>query len=360
MMLKYVLFFYFFIIIPNFILSNTELPPNHIRHVIFYEYSRGTSAAKAAQNIKAVYGEDSISQITCQRWFARFRSGDTNLEDAPRSGKPSEFDDQALISLLKTDNRQTTRDLAEQLGVSAMTVDRHLEALGYMSKLGAWVPHDLKETDKWQRMSICQNLLTRYHRKSFLPRIITGDEKWVFHVNFRRKRQWVGPGERPSPDPRPDLHRKKLMLCVWWDMEGIIYWELLGEKVRLNAALYSQQLDHVAEAVRTKRPEKTKIILQHDNARPHTAKLTKSKLQELGWEVLPHPAYSPDLAPSDYYLFRNLQLELDDKHFDQNEDVKNFLQQYFDSKPRIFYERGIRRLPTKWAQVIDSNGEYIE
>jgi hypothetical protein len=111
-----------------------------------------------------------------------------------------------------------------------MTVDRHLEALGYRSKLGAWVLHGLKETDKWQRMSISQNLLTRYHRKSFLPRIITGYEKWVFHVNFRRKRQWVEPGERPSPEPRLYLHRKKLMLYVWWDMRGIIYWELLGEK----------------------------------------------------------------------------------------------------------------------------------
>jgi hypothetical protein len=65
-------------------------------------------------------------------------------------------------------------------------------------------------------------------------------------------------------------------------MGWIIYWKLLGEKVSFNAALYSQQLDHVAEAVHTKRPEKTKIILQHDNARQHTAKLTKSKLQELG------------------------------------------------------------------------------
>ena len=92
MMLKYVFFFYFLIIISHFILSNTELPPNQIRHVIFYEYSRGTSVAKATQNIKAVYGEDSISQITCQRWFARFRSGNTNLEDASRFGKPSEFD----------------------------------------------------------------------------------------------------------------------------------------------------------------------------------------------------------------------------------------------------------------------------
>jgi hypothetical protein len=65
-------------------------------------------------------------------------------------------------------------------------------------------------------------------------------------------------------------------------MNGVIYWDLLDSKSILTAAVYSQQLDKVAEAVRTKRPEKTKIILQHNNARSHTAKLTKAKLQELG------------------------------------------------------------------------------
>lgn len=47
-------------------------------------------------------------------------------------------------------------------------------------------------------------------------------------------------------------------------------------------------------------------ILLHDNARPHSAKITKEKLIELGIEALLHPAYSPDLAPSDYHLFKHL------------------------------------------------------
>ena len=60
------------------------------------------------------------------------------------------------------------------------------------------------------------------------------------------------------PDPRPDSHRKKLMLCIWWDVNGVIYWELLDSKSTLTATVYSQQLDKVAEAVGTKRSEKTK------------------------------------------------------------------------------------------------------
>ena len=52
----------------------------------------------------------------------------------------------------------------------------------------------------------------------------------------------------------------------------------------INASIYTQQLDRLTEAVRQKKPDKTKIILQHLNAK-HTANLTKAKIQEFGWEV---------------------------------------------------------------------------
>jgi [histone H3]-lysine36 N-dimethyltransferase SETMAR len=115
----------------------------------------------------------------------------------------------------------------------------------------------------------------------------------------------------------------------------------------------------VAEAVRTKGPEKTKIILQHDNARPHTAKLTKAKLQELGWEVLPHPAYSPDLAPSDYHLFRDLQHELDEQHF-ENEDVKKWLQSILTRNPAFSLIEVSEDCLRNERKSYLNNGDYIE
>ena len=47
-------------------------------------------------------------------------------------------------------------------------------------------------------------------------------------------------------------------------------------------------------------------ILQQDNTRPHTARMTQDQIQVLGWEKPPHPSYSPDIAPSDFHLFRSL------------------------------------------------------
>ena len=86
------------------------------------------------------------------------------------------------------------------------------------------------------------------------------------------------------------------------------------------------------------------VIFHQDNARPHTYLGTRKKLLELGWKVMPHSPYSPDLAPSDYHLLRSLQNRKKRKTFDANEAVKNDLIQFFASKNQTFYESGIMKL----------------
>ena len=63
-------------------------------------------------------------------------------------------------------------------------------------------------------------------------------------------------------------------------------------------------------------------MFHQDNARPHTARITSQKVEELGWEKIPHPPYSPDLAASDYHLFRSLQNHLKETAFATPEEVK--------------------------------------
>ena len=77
-------------------------------------------------------------------------------------------------------------------------------------------------------------------------------------------------------------------------------------------------------------------VLLHDNTSPHVALKTLQKLAELGYEVLPHPAYSLDLSPRDYHLFRHLDLFLRDERFKNQEMVETDFKSFIDSNSKLF------------------------
>ncbi|GFN82892.1 histone-lysine N-methyltransferase SETMAR [Plakobranchus ocellatus] len=89
------------------------------------------------------------------------------------------------------------------------------------------------------------------------------------------------------------------------DAKGVILLDILPQGQCSNAARYCSTLDRLKEAIRRKRPGllRRDAVLQHDNTTPHSANLTQQWLQRYGWKILPHPAHSPDLAPSDFHLF---------------------------------------------------------
>ena len=153
---------------------------------------------------------------------------------------------------------------------------------------------------------------------------------------------------------------KEDFVIIWWDYKGIVYFELLPPNRTINS-VYIEQLTKLNNAVEEKRPELTNrkgVVFHHDDARPHTSLVTRQKLLKLGWDILPHPPYSPDLAPSDYFLFRSLQNSLIGKNFNNDDDIKSYLIQFFVNKNQKFYERGIMMLPERWQKVIDQNGQH--
>ncbi|XP_065658549.1 histone-lysine N-methyltransferase SETMAR-like [Hydra vulgaris] len=113
----------------------------HFRHHLLFALNRGVKATEAAREICAVYGKIAIAERTVRYWFAKFRSGNIDLKDASRSGRPSEFDEKRLNQLLNENARQTTRELAERIGSNKSTVAEHLNSMGKIQKLGAWVPY---------------------------------------------------------------------------------------------------------------------------------------------------------------------------------------------------------------------------
>ncbi|EFN85922.1 Histone-lysine N-methyltransferase SETMAR, partial [Harpegnathos saltator] len=101
-------------------------------------------------------------------------------------------------------------------------------------------------------------------------------------------------------------------------------------------------------------------ISLHDNSQPHVAKQVKTYLKTLNWEVLSHPPYSPDIAPSACYLFRSMAHCLSKQRFTSYEDTKNWVDSWIVSKDEEFFRRSIRMLPEKWEKSVASNGQYFE
>ncbi|KAG5320195.1 MOS1T transposase, partial [Pseudoatta argentina] len=215
----------------------------YLRGILLHYFIQKKSAAEAHRILVQTYGDNALSDTTCRDWFRRFKNNDFQLEDKERSGAPKKFQDKELEQLLDEDPSQTLSELGKILQVDEATVSKRLKGLGMIQKQGHWVPYELKPRDVERRFGTCELLLQRQKRKGFL---ITGDR-----------------------------YRLQLMR--------------LSRALKEKRPLYAQRHD--------------KMILLHDNARPHVAKPVKTYLETLKWKVLPHPPYSPDIAPSDFHLF---------------------------------------------------------
>ena len=86
-----------------------------LRGVLLHCFNMKKTAAGSHRILVEVYGEHALAERTCQKWFARFKSGDFGLEDEERPGQPKKFEDEELEALLDEDCCQTQEELAESL-----------------------------------------------------------------------------------------------------------------------------------------------------------------------------------------------------------------------------------------------------
>ena len=131
--------------------------------------------------------------------------------------------------------------------------------------------------------------------------------------------KWNGP---PPTTPKASLHPKKVMLYIWWDWEGVLYYELLPENQTINSNKYCSQWDQLKAALDEKRLEllnRKHVIFHQDDARPYVSMMTRQKLLQLGWEVLIHPPYHQTLHLQ-ISIYLSLQNSLNEKKCNSLED----------------------------------------
>ena len=177
-----------------------------------------------------------------------------------------------------------------------------------------------------------------------------------------KSRQWVGPGS-----PRPKKFKTqpsagKVMTTVFWDTKGIIMLDILPKRSTITGVYYANLLEQLRTAIREKRQDKLckGVLLQPDNARVHTCKAAMDAVEQKGYELIPHPAFSPDQAPSDFFLFPNLKKDIHGLHFWSDEEVVTAVEEWVNGKDPDFFSSGLMALEHRWSKCITLEGNYLK
>ena len=215
---------------------------------MLYYFKKGKNATETHKKICSVYGEGAVTDRICQKWFAKLSAGDFSLDHAPQLSKPVEVDSDQIESLIENNQHYTTWERADILKISKSSAENHLHQLGYVNCFDVCVPHKLSKKNLLDRISARDSLLKCHENVPFLKQIVTGDEKWILYNNVEQKRSWGKRNEPPPTTLQASLH-PKVMLCIWWEWKGVLYYELLLENQMTNSNKYCFQFDQVKAAL---------------------------------------------------------------------------------------------------------------
>uniref|UniRef100_A0A8D2J316 Mos1 transposase HTH domain-containing protein n=1 Tax=Varanus komodoensis TaxID=61221 RepID=A0A8D2J316_VARKO len=282
--------------------------------VIKFLTKQGKSQKIIHEEMVAIYQDSAPSLSIVQKWSSEFKRGRESTEDDPRSG--------GLVTA-------TTKENMTHLSVGTIFTVFH-DHLNLSKVCARWVPRMLMVPKKQVRVECCREFLELCGEDplSTFDRIVTGDETWVHH----------------------------------YDPERISLIKYMKKGETINAASYATTLHNLREAIEEKRWGKLTagVLLLHDNAPVHTARVSKAAVRDCGFEEINHPPYSPDLAPSDYYLFSNLKKDLRGKRFSDDEELKAAINAHFLDKEEGYFLHGIEKLISRCNKCIEVMGDYTE
>lgn len=343
------------------------------RQIIKHLVSEGKSAKQIDDDFARIYGDRKPSYTTVKKWVAHFKTGHTSLQDEPRSGRPKNAlspQMEAKIEALVLNNRKISiNSVVEAVGSSYFTVYNYVtKNLGFKKMNARWVPNKLTEAQKTERVRVARSILRQWSSQwaELKTKLITSDETWICYEtphNRLSSREWRIDGEKPPEISRIQSNRKKMMMTVFWDARGPILFDYFVQNSSkgMNAEYYESILTKLMVELAKKRRgiRKRGPLLLIDNAPIHKAPRISEFLNKKGFKKLDHPPYSPDLAPSDFYLFKALKTWLRGQKFTDSKELQESVEAWFDSKSSEWYEQAFDRLKERFKHVIQIRGEYL-
>ena len=209
------------------------------------------TAVETLDMIRKAFGDLSLGRSTVFEWHARFKAGRESIEDDERSGRPATSkiheNVEKVRELVLEDRRRTIRQLCDMVGISYGVCQEILTQDLNMRRVAAkFVPRLLTVDQKQRRLGVCLELheMTDSDR-TFLSRIITADESWIYAYDPETKQQssqWKSP---KSPRPRKARQVRsatKTMIIIFFDERGIVHREFVPPGRTVNSDFYCNVL----------------------------------------------------------------------------------------------------------------------
>lgn len=345
-----------------------EVKPNALNFFVSTLSRNGYKGTEIHNLLTNAWGEeDMVSLRRVQQISKEFENGRESMKRAVGSGRPR--------TSLTPDNIETVRELIEDdcmiscshvsnlTGIPERSVHRLLtKELNKKSLCSRWVPHLLNEHNKQERIERSIDLLAAYSRRGAKDKIIVIDEKWIYLRDVpppQCNRAWVDEaGDRPHMARRTISDKKVLIILASNFSKSLVYKEVLHDGGSINAERYLQFLENMTNEFEGTLP-RWEMIIQHDNARPHVARVVQDWLAGQHVTLLKQPAYSPDTNLMDRYLFRNYETFRRGVNFNQTQDVDGNVEEYLNSVTNRQMSKELECLKAHLQKIIDADGDYL-
>lgn len=332
------------------------------RGIIFYYRKKKKTAIEIYRKLEDVFKQDAMNVKTIEYWMHEFKCGRTNIEDAPKSGRPIIDDiDAKILKSLEDFPFASVTYISEVCGCSIGTVYNHLTStLGYKCYKLRWVPFFLTEQLKEKRKSGAQQLksaLISSAKKDF-ENLITGDQSWFF-LSYEPKTKWSLSIEDVPQRVQKKIQTIKFMVTVMFSKNHLFLVNVLPEGESYNSDYFTQVVLAQTLSEYQLLTNRKKALIHLDNCRVHNSKKSKQWFDENRVQRIPHPPYSPDLAPSDYFLFGYLKDQLVNVILDGPEQLEAALTEMIREIPRDIMDNVFNSWIERCNEIIGANGDYI-
>lgn len=327
----------------------------------------GKRFTETFQLMHQVYGDDCLSRTQVFTWHKRFKNGRTDVGNDYKTNRSKTASTDELIDkirkIITANSNVTCEMLSEEFGVSKDTIHNILTK-HFSNKreiCTRFVPHRLTEDQEKARVEYCKDIIkTAKRNPNFLDSIVTGNEILCFKYHPEIRHQSASQkSEKLCFQNSPMTIR----FISFYDSKGIIHCEFVLEGKTVTGDYYLGVMERLWRKIVKIRPAHQKpgsLYLLHNDAPHHNTVAICEFFAAKQLCVIPHPPYSPDLLPCDYFLLPKLKIAIKEALHDDIESIQAAVTKVIEMIPHSDFSKSIHALVQRAKLCIDAQGTYFQ